>query len=93
MLAPMISGARASLGLFVGRAAEVARIAAASAERLVTIRGPAGVGKTRLVMEHLARTQRPHFFVDLSDASDEHELAGATWRALGVSDGAARGES
>jgi predicted ATPase len=47
------------LSSFLGRDAELATVAAAlAARRLVTIAGPAGVGKTRLAVEYVANQTR-----------------------------------
>ncbi|MFC7102823.1 BTAD domain-containing putative transcriptional regulator [Nonomuraea rubra] len=51
------AGLPAQLTSFVGREEELARLAALGPARLVTIVGPGGTGKTRLVIE--AATRRP----------------------------------
>ena len=74
----------------IGRDSEVAAvIAAVSAHQLVTVVGPAGCGKTRLVIE-AAREAAPSFpdgvwFVDLTAAKDHGQLLDAITSALGLS--------
>jgi len=54
---------------FVGRAADLERIHALFSERrLVTLWGPAGIGKTRLAIEYASRQTGESSFVDLSGA-------------------------
>jgi predicted ATPase len=69
----------------VGREDELARLASLfeAGERLVTIMGPPGVGKTRLAEEHAARMPGRVIFADLTEAGSEAELAGALAAALG----------
>ena len=95
--APGVGGAarRAPDGAsFLGREHEMATLRSAVAgQRLVTLVGPAGVGKTRLVMEHLhatdlgatAREDGP-WLVRLADVSRPEFLAGALARALGLTE-------
>ncbi|HEX6569653.1 MAG TPA: LuxR C-terminal-related transcriptional regulator [Acidimicrobiales bacterium] len=76
---------------FVGRAGEVAELAAAvTSHRLVTATGPGGVGKTRLataVAASLASTWRDGvWFVDLVPVSDEGLIATAVCNTLGLGD-------
>ncbi len=71
---------------FVGREAELAELSTALAQnRLVTLTGPGGVGKTRLALRALA--SQPAAFSDLaslpSDA-DEHTVGRAVAAALGM---------
>jgi predicted ATPase/DNA-binding CsgD family transcriptional regulator len=80
----------APLSLFVGREAEAAELTCLTrAERLITLVGPPGVGKTRLAF-HVARTATdmpPPVLVDLSTtATDEHLLRVFTM-ALGLTEG------
>lgn len=80
------SGWPAERDAFVGRAAELAALAdAAGRSRLVTVTGPGGVGKTRLVLQWLrARGSPDDVFCDLSEAADlETALLGVAL-ALGV---------
>ena len=73
----------------VGRTAELAQIVnLVRAERLVTLTGPGGTGKTRLVIaaahELLAEFEDGAFFVALQDARDRQQIVAATGLALGV---------
>ncbi|MGW8375834.1 AAA family ATPase [Streptomyces sp. ODS28] len=85
----------ASLNRFIGREAELARLCAAlEAERLVTVTGVGGVGKSRLVL-HAAERVQDRFFdgvwlVDLSALRDEGLLDYAVAEALGLSDSSGR---
>ena len=69
---------------FVGRAGELGDLAALLArERLVTVVGPGGCGKTRLAIEAL--TGRPlHGFVELAAAGQATDLARAALDACGL---------
>jgi predicted ATPase/Tfp pilus assembly protein PilF len=78
---------------FVGRRSELATLGAwfADGERLVTIVGPPGIGKTRLAVEYLRMLearQGPDFewlrFCDLGEARDARDVYGAVENALGV---------
>jgi predicted ATPase/class 3 adenylate cyclase len=74
---------------FIGREAELARVAEAiGAERLVTLTGVGGVGKTRLAL-HVAGDVTPRFpdgawLCELAAASTADELAQVVAVALGV---------
>ncbi|HEY4118226.1 MAG TPA: AAA family ATPase, partial [Byssovorax sp.] len=87
MTAPTnIGEAAASL---VGREAALADLVAETrAHRLVTVLGPAGVGKTRLAEEvgrrELARYQGGVWIVDLTTAASALDLCGAVAAALDV---------
>lgn len=72
---------------FVGREAELARVAALLAEsRLVTLTGAGGAGKTRLAIE--AASAHAHVcFVELAPVTDARQLPYAVLTALGVRDG------
>src|SRR5262249_40403352 len=60
------TGLPAHLDPFIGRVAELEKVRAiARSERLVTLTGPGGAGKTRLAVEVAAVEDRP-CFVDLS---------------------------
>jgi len=80
---------------FFGRSAElgVVREALARGDRLVSLLGPGGVGKTRLALE-LARElgDRRVVFADLTEASGTDGACSAVARAVGVSVGGAAGE-
>ena len=73
---------------FVGRSADLAELGGLVArERLVSVLGPPGVGKTRLVCELLARERAPVdevVFVDLAEASTAEAMRVAVARALEV---------
>jgi non-specific serine/threonine protein kinase len=76
---------------FVGRQMELAEITrAVRADRLVTLTGPGGSGKTRLALE-TAASLVPEFadgvwLVELATVSDSGRLPGTVAQALGVSD-------
>jgi predicted ATPase/predicted negative regulator of RcsB-dependent stress response len=79
----------ASASSFVGRRAELARIAStfAARTRLVTLVGPPGTGKTRLALsyaEQEAAAGRAVAFVELSAARTDEELLAAVARTLDV---------
>ena len=79
----------ASLNRFIGREREIGTLKALLADqRLVTIAGLAGNGKTRLAL-HLAHELLPKFadgawFVELAPVSDDARVAQAVGAALGV---------
>jgi hypothetical protein len=76
---------------FVGRQMELAEITrAVRADRLVTLTGPGGSGKTRLALE-IAASLVPEFadgvwLVELAAISDSGRLPGTVAQVLGVSD-------
>ena len=79
----------ASLTRFVGRESELSELAAAHrANRLLTLVGPAGVGKTRLAVEAARSTEQTAaaVFVDLAARRDLGGLWAAVANALGVSE-------
>jgi predicted ATPase/DNA-binding CsgD family transcriptional regulator len=83
--------APALLTSFVGRATEVAELAAAVTEhRLVTATGPGGVGKTRLATAVAAEQWKARadgvWFVDLVPVSDASLVPVAVGAALGIKD-------
>ena len=86
----------APVSSFVGRGAELARLEPRlRVERLLTLTGVGGVGKTRLALE-LARRAAPTFgdgvaFVDLSPLADGSLVAGEVAAALGVREHGDRG--
>jgi predicted ATPase/DNA-binding CsgD family transcriptional regulator len=75
------------LDSFVGRAAELTEVRRlAHRERLITVTGPAGVGKTRLIREVAAHVQGSFVaihFVELVAISDPAAVAEAVAEALG----------
>jgi predicted ATPase/class 3 adenylate cyclase len=79
----------------VGRTADLASLAELAREhRLVTITGPGGVGKTRLVVE-LGRLLAPEFldgvaFVELADVTEAADFLPAVAAALDVKEAAGR---
>jgi predicted ATPase/DNA-binding SARP family transcriptional activator len=81
----------APVSRFIGRAADVAAIRQLVAqERLVTLSGPGGVGKTRLAIE-VAASQREDFadgvwFADFSELTDATLVAQVVARALEVAE-------
>lgn len=79
--------------VFIGRAAELEAVghAIASGERLITLLGPAGIGKTRLAHHCAAAIQRSRrrpirrvAFCDLSEARTLDDIGGAVARSLGA---------
>ncbi|MFL6119116.1 ATP-binding protein [Actinophytocola sp.] len=80
--APRRVGPPAQLTSFVGRTAELARLRELRTERLVTILGPGGTGKTRLAVE--AVRGRDACFVDLSPVEDGDLVPQAVLGALGL---------
>jgi len=81
---PARAGLPAQLTSFVGRDAELARLASLRDTRLVTILGPGGTGKTRLAIE--AARDRDACFVDLSPTGDGDLVPHALLGALGLRD-------
>ena len=70
----------------VGRSSEldaVAELLRGGAARLVTVTGPAGVGKTRLALESAHRADAA-LFVPLAAVQDPGEVAAVVLRAIGV---------
>ncbi|HEX4359007.1 MAG TPA: BTAD domain-containing putative transcriptional regulator [Pseudonocardia sp.] len=75
------------LSSFIGRQAELALLAGPLAgQRLVSLLGPAGVGKTRLALEHLAGVAdlADTWLVRLADIAAPEEVALSVAAALGV---------
>jgi predicted ATPase len=89
-----------SLGRFIGRGADLDHLVGrlADGERLLTITGTAGMGKTRLAVELARRLAsgplaREVWFCDLTDADDVASTAGAVARVLDVPVGGREGAS
>ncbi|MFI0404506.1 LuxR C-terminal-related transcriptional regulator [Actinomadura sp. 3N508] len=84
--AATVAGLPAARTSFIGRGDELAEIAAAAGRsRLVTLLGPGGVGKSRLVAVAAAASRQGGVFVDLVPVRDgfvEHAVAAA----LGVTE-------
>jgi predicted ATPase len=72
---------------FIGRQTELADLERTlGSARLLTISGPGGIGKTRLalaVAHRWRQDNRPVCFIDLTGATDEAGLLGATALAIG----------
>ncbi|WP_217369879.1 BTAD domain-containing putative transcriptional regulator [Nonomuraea antri] len=76
----------ARLTSFVGREAELAQVAELlSSARLVTIVGPGGAGKTRLLLEAASLQRERVWFVPLATVSEPERLAEAVLSSLGPS--------
>ncbi|WP_405765320.1 ATP-binding protein [Streptomyces sp. NBC_01538] len=90
-----VSGLPAPFTSFVGRGEEVAEARRLlGVARLVTLKGPGGVGKTRLALEVAAGSAKAFSAVWLVDLASVHEpsaVPGAVAAALGVADVGARG--
>jgi predicted ATPase/DNA-binding SARP family transcriptional activator len=70
---------------FIGRDDDVSGVLKKLAEeRLVTLAGPGGVGKTRLAAEAAARLSVPVWFAELAPVSEPSEVAHAVLDALGL---------
>jgi predicted ATPase/DNA-binding SARP family transcriptional activator len=70
---------------FIGRDDDVAGVLKKLAEeRLVTLTGPGGVGKTRLATEAAGRLPGPLWFAELAPVSDPSEVPYAVLDALGL---------
>ncbi|MGW2155190.1 BTAD domain-containing putative transcriptional regulator [Nonomuraea sp. NPDC001699] len=86
---PTRSAPPPQLTTFVGREEELARLAALRGERLVTITGPGGTGKTRLAVEAATRDQGTQTcFADLSPAGGEGQVPLLVLNALGLRESA-----
>ena len=83
----------AEIGGLIGRSAELAELVRLIGEHpVVTVTGPAGVGKTRLAIEAARACRLPDgaWFADLAAERDPGLLAHGVSAALGVGDQAAR---
>ena len=90
--APAFTTLRVPLTSLVGREDQVARVEALTGEnRLVTLTGPGGVGKTRLAAEVASRVAARAgggvWLVDLASLSDPGDVPYATLTAVGIRDG------
>jgi diguanylate cyclase (GGDEF)-like protein len=74
-------------GGFVGRTAEFDELSVAS-DRLLTIVGPAGIGKTALALELAHRTTERAIFVDLSHVERSAAISARVAAALAIEHGA-----
>ncbi|HEX2315577.1 MAG TPA: BTAD domain-containing putative transcriptional regulator [Thermomonospora sp.] len=85
--APAAPRLPAQLTSFVGRDEELRRISELlDGQRLLTLTGPGGAGKTRLAVEAAARETGEVRFVDLAPVGDGAELPNAVLGALGLRD-------
>ena len=84
--APVSAGRVPSpLTSFVGRDEDVSRVLKnLRAARLVTLTGPGGVGKTRLITEASGRLDVAAWFVPLAPVTDPADVASAVLDALGI---------
>jgi predicted ATPase/DNA-binding SARP family transcriptional activator len=79
------AGVRRPPTSFVGRDDDVSGVLKRlAAERLVTLTGPGGVGKTRLSAEAAARLGVPAWFAELAPVTDPAEVPYAVLDALGL---------
>ncbi len=70
---------------FIGRDDDVASVLKRlGTERLVTLTGPGGIGKTRLATEVATRVTVPTWFVELAPVTDPAEVPYAVLDALGL---------
>ncbi|WP_219526622.1 BTAD domain-containing putative transcriptional regulator [Nonomuraea guangzhouensis] len=80
-------GLRAQLTSFVGRAEELRQVGAQlTAARLVTLIGPGGAGKTRLVLEAAEQATGDVCFVQLAPVTSPADVPKAVLAALGIRD-------
>lgn len=83
--APRLSSGPTRLTSFVGRDEDVSGVLKKLAEeRLVTLTGPGGVGKTRLAAEVLARLASPAWFVELAPVTQPADVPYAVLDAIGI---------
>ena len=83
---PELDESRAWGDEFVGRASDLAALDAAfdRGARLVTLWGPAGIGKTRLAREHIARSASTALFCDLARAESVESMLAEIALVLGL---------
>jgi predicted ATPase/DNA-binding SARP family transcriptional activator len=80
-----LPGARRPPTSFIGRDDDISGVLKKlSDERLVTLTGPGGVGKTRLAAEAAARLAAPAWFAELAPVSEPSEVPFAVLDALGL---------
>jgi predicted ATPase/DNA-binding SARP family transcriptional activator len=80
-----LPGVRRPPTSFIGRDDDVSGVLKKLAdERLVTLTGPGGVGKTRLAAEAAARLAAPAWFAELAPVSEPSEVPFAVLDALGL---------
>ena len=80
---------RAEPSRFLGRAAELGLLDDPIAGQLVSIVGPAGMGKTRLALRYATTRElryRSVWFCDLRDAGDVEEMTAILLRTFAVRD-------
>jgi len=73
----------AAISTFVGRGTELDRLTELTG-RLITVLGPGGTGKTRLVTEWATRACAAACFVDLAPLTDSAQVPRAALAALGI---------
>jgi predicted ATPase/DNA-binding SARP family transcriptional activator len=80
-----LSGGQRPPTSFIGRDDDLSGVLKKlSDERLVTLTGPGGVGKTRLAAEAAARQSAPAWFAELAPVSEPSEVPFAVLDALGL---------
>lgn len=69
---------------FVGGTTTIAELSAALARApVVTLLGPGGIGKSRLVSEFVAGRSHPHLFIDLASAVDPEDVTAVVAATVG----------
>ncbi|MEU4428293.1 BTAD domain-containing putative transcriptional regulator, partial [Actinoplanes sp. NPDC024001] len=82
-----VTGVPAQLTTFVGRDAELRRLAKQLGEaRLVTLIGPGGAGKTRLAVEGVRRRTEEVCFIELGPLTESADVGHAVLAAVGLRD-------
>ncbi|NTU64451.1 MAG: AAA family ATPase, partial [Chloroflexi bacterium] len=70
---------------FVGRARELSELRdRLSSDRLITLTGPGGSGKTRLALQLVSDQSLPVYWIDLSTVIDPDQVAASVRRELGL---------
>ncbi|MEU6861105.1 BTAD domain-containing putative transcriptional regulator [Glycomyces sp. NPDC046736] len=78
---------RAAITSFVGRESEIDQVTAAlKTSRLVTLRGPGGVGKTRLATTVAAAAECPAWIIELAPVTDPEGVVRTAAQTLGAFD-------